>query len=431
MCKLTGATVAGVGPAEAVAASFAEEKLAAAAPAVADDPSATDLSHFRPDAGSFEALPPGEFAFVSKIATGIHGDVLRYRWAWRGAVDAGSVAVKKLRRRSLEQLRGTEASERRVHFRLGGLPAPCQEDALTEIGVLQRLASQPDLPLYLLRMLGVFSDSSSDSVWLVTEHAEGGELFSQVSERGPLPEEEVRCYSWQLLQAVSYLHRHNVGHRDISLENVLLKGGDVRLMDFGMAVQSRSASTGEALRYFRTVGKEFYCAPECYVPQESSVMVAAPDVLPASGVALLTVRDRYLCEVRLPSAASPGRLCCAEVLGYEVPPVDMFAVGVCVFIMAYATPPWGRACIGDSRFAYVRSRGLTNLITEWNLPSPSQPFAELLDAMTSPNPAARRSADAWLESPWFDADSLSIAAVPCHAKDSLSEPMALRGLAGA
>ena len=29
-----------------------------------------------------------------------------------------------------------------------------------------------------------------------------------------------------------------ISHRDISLENVLLSGGDVRLMDFGQAVQT-------------------------------------------------------------------------------------------------------------------------------------------------------------------------------------------------
>ena len=33
--------------------------------------------------------------------------------------------------------------------------------------------------------------------------------------------------------------KQGISHRDISLENVLLSGGDVRLMDFGQAVQAR------------------------------------------------------------------------------------------------------------------------------------------------------------------------------------------------
>jgi serine/threonine protein kinase len=255
----------------------------------AEEPGESNLAHFRSDAGSFEALPPGEFTRVKKIANGIHGEVFTYRWAWHGAGDGGNVVVKRLRRRSLLQLEGTETSERRVHFRLPGplglRRAPHEEDALTEIGVLRRLAAQPDLPLYLLRMLGVFNDADSETVWLVTEHAEGGELFSEVSERGALPEGEVRRFSWQIFQAVAYLHRHSVAHRDISLENVLLKGGDVRLMDFGMAVQSHSAS-GELLRYFRAVGKDFYRAPNTYIPKEQTVRLpAAPAARDADGIA--------------------------------------------------------------------------------------------------------------------------------------------------
>lgn len=52
-----------------------------------------------------------------------------------------------------------------------------------------------------------------------------------------------------------YLHAHDIGHRDISLENVLLKNGVTRLMDFGMAAQTRRRC-GTRLRYFRAVGKD-------------------------------------------------------------------------------------------------------------------------------------------------------------------------------
>merc|ERR1712178_604053 len=116
--------------------------------------------------------------------------------------------------------------------------------------------------MYLLRFQGVFIESRF--TWLVTELAEGGELFS-VAASGAVTESQVRRYMWQILQAVSYLHKHCIGHRDISLENVLLKDDVVRVMDFGMAVRSHSAS-GMPLRYFKTVGKDFYRPPECYVP---------------------------------------------------------------------------------------------------------------------------------------------------------------------
>jgi len=363
---------------------------------------------------------------VSKVASGIHGDVLRYKWAWTGK-DVDSVAVKKFRHSSLEQLSGTEKNERRVHFGLSRLRSPCQEDALTEIGVLQHLARQADLPIYLLRMLSVFSDASA--VWLVTEFAEGGELFDEVSRRGPLPEAEAKRYFWQLLQATSYLHRHGIGHRDISLENVLLKDGAVRLMDFGMAVRTHSLS-GTPLRYFRAVGKDFYRAPECYVPAQATVQVNAPTASSSSDVALVEVRGLYLCEVVLPPSVEPGRLCSVEPLGYTAPSADIFAAGVCMFIMMFATPPWKLARLDDRSFAYVHNASLARLVDEWNLSPPSPEASNLLNSMTSSNPALRPSVDTCLTSPFF-AEMGGSLAVPCHTRDPLREPMSLRALAGA
>merc|ERR1719408_745692 len=110
-------------------------------------------------------------------------------------------------------------------------------------------------------MHGVYAEQQF--TWLITEFAEGGELFD-VAAAGGLSETKIHEYMWQLLQAVDYLHKHQIGHRDISLENVLLKDGVVRLMDYGMAVRTCSSS-GVSLRYFCEVGKDFYRAPEVYV----------------------------------------------------------------------------------------------------------------------------------------------------------------------
>merc|ERR1719408_1219834 len=157
-------------------------------------------------------------------------------------------------------------------------------------------------------MHGVYAEQQF--TWLITEFAEGGELFD-VAAAGGLSETKIHEYMWQLLQAVAYLHKHHIGHRDISLENVLLKDGVVRLMDFGMAVQSHSAS-GTPLQYFRAVGKDFYRPPECYVPASPEAAVVAPPAATPQGVAMVRTSSRHLCQVRFPQDVMPGRTCMAE-----------------------------------------------------------------------------------------------------------------------
>lgn len=123
----------------------------------------------------------------------------------------------------------------------------------------------------------------------MTEFADGGELFETLSQQGALSQKQAKRYSWETLQAISYLHRHRIGHRDISLENVLIKEGSVRLMDFGMAVRSHDIG-GSPLRYFHPAGKDFYRAPECYVPRVDFVDVVVPVGAALGTVVSATVR---------------------------------------------------------------------------------------------------------------------------------------------
>lgn len=70
-------------------------------------------------------------------------------------------------------------------------------------------------------------------------------------------------------------------------------------MDYGMAVRSHSSS-GTPLRYFREVGKNFYRAPECYVPTREEVVVTAPLSSSPGDIAMARFAPNFLCEVRLP-----------------------------------------------------------------------------------------------------------------------------------
>ena len=61
----------------------------------------------------------------------------------------------------------------------------------------------------------------------------------------------------QLLQALTYLHRHGVLHHDLKPGNVLVSNGLVQVLDFGLSDSERMGSSGSG-------GTVLYMAPELY-----------------------------------------------------------------------------------------------------------------------------------------------------------------------
>ncbi|CDH52500.1 cbl-interacting serine threonine-protein kinase16 [Lichtheimia corymbifera JMRC:FSU:9682] len=102
---------------------------------------------------------------------------------------------------------------------------------------------------------------------IVMEYAQGGELFDFVQKmhqsRKPVDEELIRRIFTELLHVVLWLHEHNIVHRDLKLENILIhmdKDGHPRLKvtDFGLA---RVIDPTAPILTTRC-GSEEYAAPE-------------------------------------------------------------------------------------------------------------------------------------------------------------------------
>ncbi|CAE8693481.1 unnamed protein product, partial [Polarella glacialis] len=169
--------------------------------------------------------------------------------------------------------------------------------------------------------------------------------------------------------------------------------GELRLMDFGQAVLLRGADgNGTELRYFRLCGKDYYRAPECYMPSVEScpnLVVQAqcpPGCTP--GHVVQVAGGGYLCNVRFPATAVPGEASVAEIFGYAVAPVDVFASGVAFFILLAQAPPWHQALVASRGFAYVYQYGVQALLTNWKKPL-SPEGMELLTGMLHSYPTAR------------------------------------------
>jgi hypothetical protein len=100
---------------------------------------------------------------------------------------------------------------------------------------------------------------ASGRPFLVMEHLPGGSLDERL-QRVRLSSAELRELSFDLLSALSCIHRRGILHRDVKPANVLLDGlGRARLTDFGIAqaaTDSTLTSTGHVMGTLR------YLAPE-------------------------------------------------------------------------------------------------------------------------------------------------------------------------
>lgn len=120
-------------------------------------------------------------------------------------------------------------------------------------------------------------------IFLVLEFCSNGDLFEAIQlGKGPLKTEHVRAFMLQLVDAVDYMHAKGFYHRDIKPENIFLTdAGDVKLGDFGLV-------TREEWSHEVAVGSERYMAPEQYDPGETGYAPAAVDIW-AVGICLLNV----------------------------------------------------------------------------------------------------------------------------------------------
>lgn len=360
------------------------------------DPFATNLCDFHARAeATLTGVPDGTFTKVpGAIADCLLGKVYRYHWKREGFPDT-LVVGKTMKSELVKESKDRQANDRVAHF----TKKSCVEDALNEIGIMAYLKQQEDVPVFLLKMITAYEQGPN--TLLMTEHIEGGELFSLVANDDKFSEDRPNRFLHQMLQAVNYLHNHRIAHRDISLENTLVtfandELGDIRLMDFGQGCTTHSPCGTQLLRYFCACGKNYYRAPECFVPPSQVVQVRVPPGK-APGEVIFTQTDKgYLCEVRLPNDAQPEQVCQAEVFGYVPMYSDMFAVGVWFFILVWHVPPWQSACLWDGGFRYVCSKGIPSLIHHWHKPPLSNRLQELLSRLMCPDPTRRPFANTCL-----------------------------------
>lgn len=125
---------------------------------------------------------------------------------------------------------------------------------LNEVAILQSLKHKS-----IVQLIDFFEEG--EKFYLVMEILEGGDVFDRIVQRSHYTEKDARDLARALLEAVEFLHSHNVAHRDLKPQNLLLTSKDndtvIKIADFGFA---KRVHTPHSL--VTRCGTPTYVAPE-------------------------------------------------------------------------------------------------------------------------------------------------------------------------
>uniref|UniRef100_A0A8C4WQA2 non-specific serine/threonine protein kinase n=1 Tax=Gopherus evgoodei TaxID=1825980 RepID=A0A8C4WQA2_9SAUR len=134
-----------------------------------------------------------------------------------------------------------------------------------EIKILKELQHENIVALYDVQEM-------SNSVFLVMEYCNGGDLADYLQAKGTLSEDTIRVFLQQIAAAMRILHSKGIIHRDLKPQNILLSyasrrkssvsGIRIKIADFGFARYLHSNMMAATL-----CGSPMYMAPEVIMSQ--------------------------------------------------------------------------------------------------------------------------------------------------------------------
>ncbi|HYL21414.1 MAG TPA: protein kinase [Gemmatimonadales bacterium] len=129
------------------------------------------------------------------------------------------------------------------------------ERFLREIRIAAGLSHPNILPLY-------DSGDAGGILYYVMPYVEGESLRDRLNREAPMPLAEALAIATETADALGHAHAHDVVHRDVKPENILLSGGHALVADFGIARAINAAGGDQLTETGIAIGTPAYMSPE-------------------------------------------------------------------------------------------------------------------------------------------------------------------------
>jgi len=129
------------------------------------------------------------------------------------------------------------------------------ERFLREIRIAAGLSHPNILPLY-------DSGEAGGILYYVMPYVEGESLRDRLNREAPMPLAEALAIATETADALGHAHAHDVVHRDVKPENILLSGGHALVADFGIARAINAAGGDQLTETGIAIGTPAYMSPE-------------------------------------------------------------------------------------------------------------------------------------------------------------------------
>jgi len=205
-------------------------------------------------------------------------------------------------------------------------------------------------------------------VFIVMEFVQGGLLFDLCQTMGAMGEDAGRFFLHQMLESVEFMHSRRVVHRDLKLENILIDDNlNLKLADFGFSCYKNI----DTLNSYR--GTMTYMAPEI-----------------------------------------------KESKQYKGTQVDMFSIGVILFIIVQGIFPFKEARTEEYFYNLICQGQIDTYFQKVNGTGLSAEFKDLIIGLFSYDPEKRLTLEQVRAHPWMQSETFNYEGVRAQMLQELA-----------